>query len=82
MEFPAERDRDDRMRAEDADVEAATKRNTQQAADPQQADTANKAKWPSDHVSRFLSAQVESVIKSCPWLLKLALLAELTKTAS
>lgn len=77
MEFPAERDRDERMRTGDGDMEAATKRNTQQAADPQRAERANKPKWSSDHMSRFLSAQRGSVIKSSPRFIKLALLAEL-----
>lgn len=58
-------------------MEAATKRNTQQAADPQRAERANKPKWSSDHMSRFLSAQRGSVIKSSPRFIKLALLAEL-----
>lgn len=53
------RDRDERMRVMDADMEAAKKKNTQQAADLQQAESANIPKWPPDHMSRFLSAQVE-----------------------
>lgn len=57
-------------------------RRKQWAVDPQQAGRANKPKWPSDHMSRFLSAQVDSVIKSGLMFIKLALLAELTITAS
>lgn len=82
MEFPAERDRHGRMKAENADKEAATKRKTQPAADPHRAKSPNETKWPLDHMSRFLSAQVESVIKWCPSCIKLALLTELTLTAS
>lgn len=83
LEFPAEWDKEERMKAGDTDIEAVTKRKkNQQATDVHSAESANRTKWPLHHMCRFFSVQVENEIKPCLSFIRLALQPELTLTAS